>query len=348
MATSVSKSTDLPYKRPTIITPEYKRIEDEIIRIKGEIEKLTPIVAQEKAVVDEDNRLIEKVYIPELEILIAQLKKVTDTHQSSYNSITARIAEMRANIASCNNPDADISFNPNKQKSLIRLAQIITDVSNIDQIYRDLSTVVDNIDASYEQYDADIITLLPQITGLKLNINKINGEIDDLEKAKEANEEKIYKINEEINNLNEHINNLFIKDYSNKVYNNENVLKLSETIDTSLNHLVSYLKNQALSSDVIYEKIEYRDSEHEILNTSNKAFDIIFYCFYFSFLLIMICTENIKREHFLIYLFFGLIPFIYPFIFKFVIYLINYTSTDPHGPKNAFVDVNNTIIAYNE
>lgn len=338
----------MPITRPTIITPEYKRIEDEITRIKGEIERLTPIVAQEKAVVDEDNRLIEKVYIPELEILTAQLKKVTDTHQSSYNSITARIAEMQANIASCNNPNADKSLNPNKQNSLIRLAEIITDVSNIEQIYLDLGTLVNKIDVSFQQYESDISMILPQITGLRLKKFKINGEIDDLNKAKEANQEKINMINEEINNLNKQINNLFIKDYSNKVYNNENVLNLSETIDTSLNHLVSYLKNQALSSDVIYEKIEYRDSEHEKLNTTNKVFDIIFYCFYFSFLLIMICTENIKREHFLIYLFFGLIPFIYPFIFKLMIYLINYTSTDPHGPKNAFVDVNNTIIAYNE
>ena len=108
------------------------------------------------------------------------------------------------------------------------------------------------------------------------------------------------------------------------------------------------LKTQALSSDVIYEKIEHRDNEHEKLYTSSKVFDIIFYCFYFSFVIIMICTENIKREHFLIYLFVGLIPFIYPFVFKFVHYLIKYVSNDPHGPKNAFVDINNTIISYNE
>ena len=334
--------------RPTIITPEYKRIEDEIKRIQGEIDKITPIVEEKKAVVDEDNRLIEKVYKPELLLLEAQLKKVTDTHQSSYNSITERIAEMQANIASCNNPNADISFNPTKQKTLILLDKIIRDVSDLDQIYRDLGTRVDDIEGSSKEYHSDIIMIRPQITGLESKINEINKKIDKLEKAKQANKQNITIINEEINNLNKQINKLFIKDYSNKVYNNENVLNLSETIDTSLNHLVSYLKNQALSSDVIYEKIEYRDTEHEKLNSTNKVFDIIFYCFYFSFLLIMICTENIKREHFLIYLFFGLIPFIYPFIFKFVLYLINYTSTDPHGPKNAFVDVNNTIIAYNE
>ena len=335
--------------RPTIITPEYKRIEDEIKRIQGEIDNLTPIVDKEKALVDADNALIETVYKPELLLLEAQLKKVTGTHKSTYNSITERIAEMQANIASCNNPNADISFNPTKQKTLILLDKIIRDVSNLDQIYRDVSTRVEDITRSTSQYETNIThNLRPQITGLETKINEINKKIDKLEKAKQANKQNITIINEEINNLNKQINKLFIKDYSNKVYNNENVLNLSETIDTSLNHLVSYLKNQALSSDVIYEKIEYRDTEHEKLNSTNKVFDIIFYCFYFSFLLIMICTENIKREHFLIYLFFGLIPFIYPFIFKFVLYLINYTSTDPHGPKNAFVDVNNTIIAYNE
>ena len=61
----------------------------------------------------------------------------------------------------------------------------------------------------------------------------------------------------------------------------------------------------------------------------------------------MICTQNIKREYFLFYLFVGLIPIIYPFLFKFVLFLIKYLSNNPHGPKKAFVDINNTIIEYN-
>jgi hypothetical protein len=131
------------------------------------------------------------------------------------------------------------------------------------------------------------------------------------------------------------------------VRNNQNLLNLSNTIDSSLNVLFSYLNAKTVHPNTVYEKIMYRDIEHEKLYNKNKVLDILFYCFYFSFLLIMICTQNIQREYFLIYLFVGLIPFIYPFVFKYVLYLIRYLSNDNHGPKNAFVDINNTLIAYN-
>ena len=100
-------------------------------------------------------------------------------------------------------------------------------------------------------------------------------------------------------------------------------------------------------SKVYFEQIKHRDTEHEILYNINKVIDILFYCFYFSFILIIICTQNMKREYFLIYLFVGLIPFIYPFLFKWLINLINYLFKDNSGPKNAFVDINNTVYEYN-
>jgi hypothetical protein len=157
----------------------------------------------------------------------------------------------------------------------------------------------------------------------------------------------ISDLNDIIKNLNAQIESLLEKDYTNKVDNNQNLLNLSQYLDTSLNYLFSYLKQKSDSSDVIYEKIDYRYKEHQVLYNRNKLFDILFYCFYFSFLLIMICTQNIKREYFLFYLFVGLIPFIYPFLFKAVLFLIKYISNNPHGPKTAFIDINNTVIAYN-
>ena len=338
--------------RPNIVTAEYKSIEDEINRIQGLIDGIVPVVASNKALVDDDDRLINQVYIPKLTELEAKLKNVTDNHQSSYDSLAGQLATLQSQILSCNDPKADKSLKPNKQNSQNLLNDILTvQIPGIEKTHKDLTTIISNFEASYNEYDKAIVGPLGyqgKIIKLGADIVAINIDISGLIVAKDANQTNIDKSNEKIRDLNKQINDLIIKDYSNKVYNNKNILNLSEYTDTSLNYLFSYLKNQALSSDVIYEKIEHRDNEHEKLSATNKVFDIIFYCFYFSFFLIMICTGNIKREHFLIYLFVGLIPFIYPFIFKFIMYLIKYISNDPHGPKNGFVDINNTIIAYND
>lgn len=134
--------------------------------------------------------------------------------------------------------------------------------------------------------------------------------------------------------------------YSNHVKTLDNALEFHKSLDSSLNNLFDYLKTQNVNPDVLYEKVNYRDIEHQKIFNMNKALDILFYSFYFSFLLIMICMGNVKREHFLIYLFVGLIPVIYPFLFKFGKILIDYLSPPLYGPKNAFVDSHNTIYAY--
>jgi hypothetical protein len=126
----------------------------------------------------------------------------------------------------------------------------------------------------------------------------------------------------------------------------ENASNLQQSTDGSLNNLFSYLRNENVNPDVLYEKVNYRDIEHQKLTNINKALDILFYSFYFSFLLIIICIGNVKRENFLIYLFVGLIPIIYPFLFKFIKIFIEYISPSLYGPRNAFVDNHNTIYAY--
>ena len=128
---------------------------------------------------------------------------------------------------------------------------------------------------------------------------------------------------------------------------NRNVLNLEQQIDSSLNKLFSYVRDTNANPFVNYKKVEYRNIEHEKLHTINKALDILYYCFYISFIIIIIFTKNLGREHFLTYLFIGLIPIIYPFLFKFIKILINYFSNQSHGPKNAFIDNRNYESAYN-
>ena len=124
---------------------------------------------------------------------------------------------------------------------------------------------------------------------------------------------------------------------------NKNVLKLEQEVDLGLKNFYSYLDDKNINPHVNYKKIEYRNIEHQKLYTINKILDILYYCFYFSFVIIIIFTKNLGREHFLTYLFIGLIPIIYPFLFKFIKIFINYFSNLSHGPKNAFIDINNTI-----
>jgi len=135
-------------------------------------------------------------------------------------------------------------------------------------------------------------------------------------------------------------------DYLNYIKTIENKLEFHENLDSSLNYLFDYLKRENVNPNVLYEKVNYRNIEHQKLSNINKALDILFYSIFFSFILIMICTSNIKREDFLIYLLIGLIPVIYPFLFKFGKILIAYISPVLYGPKNAFVDIHNTVYEY--
>jgi hypothetical protein len=186
----------------------------------------------------------------------------------------------------------------------------------------------------------EIADLKAQIVVLKTTIANLENQVKALTGTIEILDVKVASLIEE---------NMFLQEqvFVNDVTNTQNLLGLSETIDVSLNTLFSYLKRVDINPDVIYEKVNYREIEHEKLHNINKVLDILFYSFYCAFLLIMVCMGNIKREHFLIYLIIGLIPIVYPFLFKLIGYLMSYISTNSYGPKNAFIDINNTIYAYN-
>lgn len=140
------------------------------------------------------------------------------------------------------------------------------------------------------------------------------------------------------------------KNYSNKVYNSQNLLKLSENIDHNLQYIFSDLKTQNINPHLLQTKIEYRKIEEQKITNTDKLLDVLFYCFYFSFILIIIVTRNTNAEHFVFYIFIGLIPFLYPFLFKNANYLIHSFKLD--SQKNAFIesdelDNENMFHAYN-
>jgi len=325
-------------KEGLALTKEQSAIQSEIDALRKLIAETTPKVAKESQDVITDNALI-KDYTNQLKILEDKLKNVINTHKSIYDSIKGKITDKLKEIETCN-----LINKPNKIKEDVEASQ---KEAELKQKLENIKTATRKLIDEAAPYESKTIILNSDIIALEREIKKISGEINALNKIKEENRLKIEEINKIINGLDKTILELETKIYGNIVVNNKNLLNLSEKTDISLNYLFSYLNKQKLSSDVIYDKIEYRDIEHEHLYNRNKLFDILFYCFYFSFLLIMICTQNIKKENFLIYLFVGLMPFIYPFVFKWILYLIRYLSNDIHGPKKAFVDINNTYIEYN-
>jgi len=321
-----------------VLTEEQQKIQKEIDIINQKLNDLKkPIADETKAVIDNGALIIK--YTEELKVLYAKLKNVTDTHTSQYDAIKNRITDIKKEIVTCNTLNKPKALGETLTKSGIES----TLQSKLTSIKSDIAKLVTETDP----YEIKTILFRADMIRLNREIESKNKEIIQLEKIKEKNVLQIEELNKIIKGLDKTIYELETKIYSNLVVSNENLLNVSEDIDISLNYLFSYLNKQGLSSDLIYEKIDNRDREHELLYNRNKMVDILFFCFYFSFLLIMICTQNIQREHFLIYLFVGLIPFIYPFVFKYVLYLIRYLSNDIHGPKNAFVDINNTLIAYN-
>lgn len=322
-----------------LLTDEQQKIQNAIDKILSDIKDLQPQITKESKDVIDDNTLLQE-YIRQLKDLNDKMKNVINTQVSSYDTIKGQIRDKKKEIETCNLINKPLSI-----KKDVEASQIESDlIGKLEKIKSDVGKLMDEAypyGQKTEFFNSDIIAL-------ERNIKKINDEITALDKIKKENMLKTEEINKIIKGLDKTIVEIETKIYSNRVVNNKNLLNLSENTDISLNYLFSNLNKQRISSDVIYDKIEHRDIEHEHLYNRNKIFDILFYCFYFSFLLIMICTQNVKRENFLIYLFIGLIPVIYPFIFKWILYLIRYLSNDPHGPKKAFVDINNTFIEYNQ
>ena len=336
-----SKASPAPSRAPAqddsdIMSDEIKELNRQIDELKTHMSDENNKIKNETGNINSENSKLIALQ-KRLNELLKLLRKAQNTDEE-INRIKLELEKIKEQVRVCN---SNLSgFKDLIIKSTDKLQTSLSDYKKLNDTYLALLPKRDMYNAQLALDEMDINNYSGQISDLKDQIIK-------LETIIKADKLELDKLNEIVNSLDNKIMALILKIYSNIIYNNENILKLNQTIDASLNRLFSYLKKKNTQSDTIYEKINYRDIEHEKLYNKNKLLDVLFYCFYFSFILIMICTQNIKREYFLIYLFVGLIPFIYPFLFKFVLYLITYLSNDNHGPKNAFIDINNTIYAYN-
>ena len=131
------------------------------------------------------------------------------------------------------------------------------------------------------------------------------------------------------------------EEYS-KALENIHVLNQVQTIDKPILDVIDkYIPEY--DSNTIYREVEYRNKEYEKLYNINYYLNIFYYCGFVLLIILLITSGNLFiRERFVVYIFLGILPFLYPWVFRIFRKLYNYfiPPSQYSGPKNAFVDTN--------
>lgn len=310
---------------------------DEISRKRKEISDTEGVIRHDHGKLTREEVTLRRLQA-ELAALLARGRDVGGEQSSMFTALLGEVAKLRVEISGC-------SSNLNGIRA--RLNESDTKLRALNEQMQTLRGQYDTLRHEKALVDAELQLRISEIAKLNQTITELNAKIDGLNGI-------IVNLNSIIDALNTQIGNLqqqktFLQEqvFVNEITNTNQLLGVSEVIDGSLNRLFSYLKSSNINPDVIYQKVNYRQIEHDKLYNINKTLDVLYYCFFAAFVIIMICMGNTQKEKFLIYLIIGLVPVIYPFLFRFVNYLLGFLSSENHGPKNAFVDINNTIFAYN-
>jgi len=325
-------------QRLAAIEAEKQRLAKEKADREGNVDWLTAQIEKLKMQINGENNVIvrEKTTIGETDVLLQKgefdLKKLMAAFEkekskgSAFDQGDLELQGLSTQIIECN---AKISKHKDEYDESVNVIKTSTN---------NLKILAEKYDTLFKDNSTEAKLLLNQEKIKESNgiINDVKNKIDTLSGIIDSDKLKVTDLNEYITKLNITISQLTLIDYSNKVYNSEKILKLTEKVDTSLNSFFSYLKTKNINPELTYGKIKYREIEQQKLNNFNKLLDVLFYCFYFVFILIMICTGNTKREHFLIYIFIGLIPILFPIVIK-ITKNINVFDIF-NGEKNAFIE----------
>ena len=336
-------------QRLAAIEAEKQRLAKEKADRESNVDWLNAQIEQLRKQITGENNIIvrEQTNIGNTDVLLKKgefdLKKLIEALQreqskgSAYDQGDFEIQNLTKQIIECNNKlgeqkgkyDESINIIQTSTNNLKNLAE------KYDILFKDNST------------ETKLLLNVEQLKLLKIKITDLTKAIDDLSKQINSDKITVIELNKTITELNNTISKLNLTDYSNKVYNNKNILNLTQNVDVSLNSFFSYLKIKNINPELTYGKMKYRQIEHQKLNNFNKLLDILFYCFYFVFITIIICTGNTKREHFLIYIFIGLIPIVFPIVIK-ITKNVNIGFHIFNGEKNAFIENDTEYVdAYN-
>ena len=258
-----------------------------------------------------------------------------------FDAATNRLKELDGELKICTDATKKIEDDIKKKKE---------DIAVIAEQIRQKTPNVDIEKNKRDMRYSDMIRAKQTHEDLSGQLLKLQNDKYELEASLSEEEKRYGQLLQDSEKLKLDVIYWTQKNYSNKVYNSQNLLKLSENIDHNLQYIFSDLKTQNINPHLLQTKIEYRKVEEQKLTNTDKVLDVLFYCFYFSFILIIIVTRNANAEHFVFYIFIGLIPFLYPFLFKNANYLIHSFKLD--GQKNAFIesdelDNENMFHAYN-
>lgn len=295
---------------------------EQIARLRREISKEQGVMNDGQSRVTRQTELLKELQI-KLDALLGSGNTAV--------SIDSQISDCNTNL---NQAKTDLNNSVSKLQNAI--AQIAQKQAQYDELMR-----------TTQLTDIQLSTATININNLNIKIRDLTITTDRLYRELKSRDLDIKYLQDIINELNRQIFDLTTKLYSNKVINNQILLEKQEVIDKKLNVLFDDLKSKNLNPDLVFQKINYRKIEHEKLYNINKMMDILFYSIYAAFIIIIICTGNVKREHFLIYISFALIPIVYPFLYKFGMKIIHSFHVSGQGPTNAFIDTNDTIFAYN-
>jgi chromosome segregation ATPase len=255
-----------------------------------------------------------------------EIKRV-EKEKREYDAEVAKLADLQRRLADANNragnnsdgvPFQSIINNLNHQLAICnnnlnnlggQLQQRSADLQNKIAQLSQLQGSYDQLDAAKRKDELEISNLnfaingpkgyVAQIAELDYRINGPTGYIAEIK----ANEAQIALLDVSVNVINQEAIFLTQLDYLLQVDGKQQLYGLQNSLDVSLNLLFNYLKKININPDVLYEKINYREKEHEKLHKINNLLNILFYCFYVAFLIIIVCTGNTQREKFLVYLF---------------------------------------------
>ena len=274
--------------------------------------------------------------------MVAYMKELDEqSKQNPFDAAAIILKQLEADLGVCTAAVSEIDA---------KIAQEKVKYGNLENKILEKQPYIDSAKNRRDQRYADLIAEKKKYEDLSGELLGLQIEKDELSRSITEKERYYGELLKQQKKLNAAIIYWNQKIYSNKVYNSQNLLKLSENIDHNLQYIFSHLKTQNVNPELLHTKIQYRKTEEQKLTNADKVLDVIFYCFYFSFVVIMIVTRNINAEHFVYYIFIGLIPFLFPFIFKNVNYLIHSFQLDHQ--KNAFIesdelDNENMVHAYN-
>lgn len=312
----------------------------EIARITPLKDKLEKVTLPKDKTEEKDIKKIETDANTQLGEEIEKLKSEKAKGTLSSQQTNKELEELEKELKLCTDKIDEYkkSYDLTKGRINILAAQLVTEQTNLTNAETNKKNKFDemiNVEKKYNNLSGELI---------KLQTDKIS-----LEGLITSEESKYNELKQHIDVLHKKIIDLNIQDYSNKVYNNENLLELNQIIDKDLQNIFSHLKTENINPDLLYTKTNYRLIEEEKLSNIDKLLDVLFYCFYFSFIIIRIVTKNTQIEDFLMYILIGIIPLIYPFVYKNSKYIIHLFHLDTN--KNAFIETETepeiSIDAYN-